>query len=85
MREPTKGKSSIQLLQLLMEEISTTQVPIGSLAVILSVIFSIVFIAKAVIARQKDFYDKSNLLAKGNKIEETLEDKKRRLELLLKK
>ena len=64
---------------------SETIVPLGSLALIFSAISILVFIRKANIARQNDEYIKNRMGAKRTEKTESLEDKKRRLELLLKK
>ena len=68
-----------------MEEISATIVPMGSLALIFAVISILVFIRKASIARQADKAIKNRIEEKRNENTESLEEQKRRLELLLKK
>ncbi len=68
-----------------MEEMSTTIVPLGSLALIFAVISTLVFLRKASIARQADESIKNRMEAKRNKKTESLEEQKKRLELLLRK
>jgi len=68
-----------------MEEINTTVVPLGSLALIFAVISIFVFLRKALIARQADESLKSRMETKIIEQTETLEDQKKRLELLLRK
>ena len=68
-----------------MEEISSTIVPLGSLALIFAVISILVFLRKASIARQADESIKNRMEAKRNEKTESLEEQKKRLELLLKK
>ena len=68
-----------------MEEMSTTIVPIGSLALIFAVISIFVFLRKATIARQTEVSIKSRIEAKRNEKTESLEEQKKRLELLLRK
>ena len=68
-----------------MEEMSATIVPLGSLAFLFAVISVLVFLRKASIARQADASMKKRLEAKRNEKSETLEEQKKRLELLLKK
>ena len=68
-----------------MEEISATIVPLGSLALIFTVISILVLIRKANIAREADESIKNRMDAKRKEKAESLEEKKRRLELLLKK
>ena len=68
-----------------MEEMSTTIVPLGSLALIFAVISILVFLRKASIARQADESIKNRMEAKRNEKTESLEEQKKRLELLLKK
>jgi len=68
-----------------MEEMSTTIVPLGSLALIFAVISILVFLRKASIARQADESIKNRMEAKRNEKTESLEEQKKRLELLLRK
>jgi len=68
-----------------MEEMSATIVPLGSLAFLFAVISILVFLRKASIARQADASMKKRIEAKRNEKSETLEEQKKRLELLLKK
>ena len=68
-----------------MEEMSATIVPLGSLAFLFAVISALVFLRKASIARQADVSIKNRIEAKRNEKSETLEEQKKRLELLLKK
>jgi len=68
-----------------MEEMSSTIVPLGSLALIFAVISILVFLRKASIARQADESIKNRMEAKRNEKIESLEEQKKRLELLLRK
>ncbi len=68
-----------------MEETSATIVPLGSLALIFAVISILVLLRKATIARQAEETIKNRIEAKRKQKDETLEDKKKRLEILLKK
>ena len=68
-----------------MEEMSTTIVPLGSLALVFAVISILVFLRKASIARQADESIKNRMEAKRNEKTESLEEQKKRLELLLRK
>ncbi len=68
-----------------MEEMSATIVPLGSLAFIFAVISILVFLRKASIARQADESIKNRMEAKRNEKTESLEEQKKRLELLLRK
>tara|TARA_B100000965_G_C19600112_1_gene762105 strand:+ start:2978 stop:3184 length:207 start_codon:yes stop_codon:yes gene_type:complete len=68
-----------------MEEISSTIVPVGSLALIFAVISILVFIRKASISRQEDALITNRIDIEKKESPESLEDRKRRLELLLKK
>tara|TARA_Y100001968_G_scaffold329914_1_gene380381 strand:- start:97 stop:303 length:207 start_codon:yes stop_codon:yes gene_type:complete len=68
-----------------MEEMSTTIVPLGSLALIFAVISILVFLRKAAIAKQSDVPSENSLGAIRNEKKETLEEQKKRLELLLRK
>ena len=68
-----------------MEEMSATIVPLGSLALGFAVISILVFIRKAKIARQADESIKNRMEAKRNEKTESLEEQKKRLELLLRK
>ena len=68
-----------------MEEMSATIVPLGSLAFLFAVISVLVFLRKASITRQADASMKKRIEAKRNEKSETLEEQKKRLELLLKK
>ncbi len=68
-----------------MEEMSTTIVPLGSLALVFAMISILVFLRKATIARQSDESIKNRMEAKRNEKTESLEEQKKRLELLLRK
>ena len=68
-----------------MEEMSATIVPLGSLAFLFAVISILVFLRKARIARQADESIKNRMEAKRNEKTESLEEQKKRLELLLRK
>ena len=68
-----------------MEEMSTTIVPLGSLALLFAVLSILVFLRKASIARQADESIKNRMEAKRNEKTESLEEQKKRLELLLRK
>ena len=68
-----------------MEEMNETIVPLGSLALIFALISVIVFSRKSIIARQVDESIKNRMEARKKEKTESLEDQKKRLELLLKK
>ena len=68
-----------------MKEMSSTIVPLGSLALIFAVISILVFLRKASIARQADESIKNRMEAKRKEKTESLEEQKKRLELLLRK
>ena len=68
-----------------MEEMSTTIVPLGSLALSFALISILVFLRKASIARQADESIRNRMEANRNEKTESLEEQKKRLELLLKK
>ena len=68
-----------------MEEMSATIVPLGSLAFLFAVISVLVFLRKASIARQADKSIKNRMEAKRNEKTESLEEQKKRLEILLRK
>ena len=68
-----------------MEEMSETIVPLGSLALIFAVISILVFLRKASIARQADESIKNRMEAKRSEKNESLEEQKKRLELLIRK
>ena len=68
-----------------MEEMSETIVPLGSLALLFAVISILVFLRKASIARQADESIKNRMEAKRNEKTESLEEQKKRLEILLRK
>ena len=68
-----------------MEEMSATIVPLGSLALVFAVISILVIVRKASIARQAEESIKNSIEAKINGDNESLEEQKKRLELLLKK
>ena len=68
-----------------MEEMSSTIVPLGSLALIFAVISILVILRKASIQRQADESIRKRMDAKRNEKTESLEEQKKRLELLLKK
>ena len=64
---------------------SATIVPLGSLALIFAVISILFFLRKASIARQADESIKNRMEAKRNEKTESLDEQKKRLELLLRK
>ena len=68
-----------------MEEINATIVPLGSLAILFALFSIIIFIIKASIARQTDVYIKKKFDSKIQEQQESLEEQKRRLEILLRK
>ena len=68
-----------------MEEMSATIVPVGSLALRFAVISILVFLRKASIARQADESIKNRMEAKKNEKTDSLEEQKKRLEILLRK
>ena len=68
-----------------MEEMSATIVPIGSLAIVFAVITVLVFLRKSSIARQNDESTSNRIEIKRNEKTESLEEQKKRLELLLRK
>ena len=68
-----------------MEELNTTIVPLGSLALIFGLISILVFIRKAIITRQTDKSIRNRMDEKRKEKSESLEEQKKRLELLLKK
>ena len=68
-----------------MEEMSATIVPLGSLAILFAVISILFFLRKASIARQADDSIKNKMEANRNEKNESLEEQKKRLELLLRK
>ena len=68
-----------------MEEMSATIVPLGSLAFLFAVISVLVFLRKVSIARQADASIKNRIEAKRNEKTESLEEQKKRLEILLRK
>jgi len=68
-----------------MEEMRATIVPLGSLAIVFAVISILVFLRKASIARQADESVKNRMAAKRKEKTESLEEQKKRLELLLRK
>tara|TARA_Y100001968_G_C19023426_1_gene556246 strand:+ start:399 stop:605 length:207 start_codon:yes stop_codon:yes gene_type:complete len=68
-----------------MEEINATIVPLGSLAILFALFSIIIFIIKASIARQTDVYIKKKMNSKKQEQQESLEEQKRRLEILLRK
>ena len=68
-----------------MDEISSTIVPLGSLALIFALISILVFIRKVSIARQSNKSINNRMEAKRKEKTESLEEQKRRLEILLKK
>tara|TARA_Y100001968_G_scaffold70427_1_gene61572 strand:- start:713 stop:919 length:207 start_codon:yes stop_codon:yes gene_type:complete len=68
-----------------MERMDATIVPVGSLALIFGVISILVFLRKANISRQADASIKKRMEEKRNEKTESLEEQKKRLELLLKK
>ena len=68
-----------------MEEMSTTIVPLGSLALVFGVISILFFLRKASISRKTDESIKNRMKAKRNEKAESLEEQKKRLELLLRK
>ena len=68
-----------------MEEMSATIVPLGSLAIVFAVISILVFLRKANLARQADESIKKRMETKRNEKNESLEEQRKRLELLLRK
>jgi len=68
-----------------MEEVITTIVPLGSLAILFAVFSILVFLRKASIARQADDSIRNRIEAKLNEKTESLDEQKKRLEILLKK
>tara|TARA_Y100001968_G_scaffold225334_1_gene208169 strand:- start:31 stop:237 length:207 start_codon:yes stop_codon:yes gene_type:complete len=68
-----------------MEEMSETIVPLGSLAIIFAFISIIVFMKKASLANHADRSIKKRMVEKRKEKTESLEEQKRRLELLLRK
>ena len=68
-----------------MEEMSETIVPLGSLALLFGVIAILVFLRKARIAREADESIKNRMEAKRNERTESLEEQKKRLELMFRK
>ena len=68
-----------------MEEMSTTIVPLGSLAILFAVFSILVFFRNANIARQAEVSIKNRIDATRNEKNESLEEQKKRLELLLRK
>ena len=68
-----------------MEEMSATIVPLGSLALIFAVISILFFLRKASIATHVDESIKNRMEAKRNEKTESLEEQKKRLEILLRK
>ena len=68
-----------------MEEMSATIVPLGSLAIIFALISILFFVRNASIARQADESIKNRMEAKRNEKTESLEEQKKRLEILLRK
>ena len=68
-----------------MEEMSSTIVPLGSLALIFACLTTVVFIRKATIARQVDESIKKRIKANRKEKNQSLAEQKRRLEILLKK
>jgi len=64
---------------------SATIVPLGSLALLFAVISILVFLRKASIARQADESIKNRMEAKRTEKTESLEEQKKRLEMLLRK
>ena len=68
-----------------MEEINATIVPLGSLALAFAVISILVFLRKASIAREADESINNRMDGKRKEKTESLEEQKKRLELLLRK
>ena len=68
-----------------MEEMSATIVPLGSLAIVFAVISILLFLRKSRITKRADESIKNRMEAKRNEKNESLEEQKKRLELLLKK
>ena len=64
---------------------SATIVPVGSLALLFAAISILVFLRKASIARKADESMKDRMEEKRKEKNESLEEQKKRLELLLKK
>ena len=68
-----------------MNQMSETVVPLGSLALIFAVISFFFFLSKAAIARRANESINNRIKAKRNEKKESLDEQKKRLELLLKK
>ena len=68
-----------------MEEMGPTIVPLGSLAFVFALISFLVFLRKARIAKQVDESIKNRMQAKMIEKTESLDEQKKRLELLLRK
>ena len=68
-----------------MEEMSETIVPLGSLAIVFALISVLVFIRKASIERQDNESIKNRMNVKRKEKNESLEEQKKRLEILLRK
>ena len=68
-----------------MEETSATIVPLGSLALIFALTSILIFLRKATVAKQAEETIKNRIEAKRKQNNETLEEQKKRLEILLKK
>tara|TARA_Y100001968_G_C18875792_1_gene489398 strand:- start:91 stop:297 length:207 start_codon:yes stop_codon:yes gene_type:complete len=68
-----------------MEEMNSTTVPLGSLALLFAVTTILVLLRKARIARQAYESNKNRIETKRTIKTETLDEQKKRLELLLKK
>ena len=68
-----------------MEEMSTTTVPLGSLAILFAVISVLVLIRKTSLTRETDLAIKERIEAKKKLNNLSLSEQKKRLDLLLKK
>ena len=68
-----------------MEDMSETIVPLGSLALLFGVMSILVFLRKAINAREADESIKNKMEAKRNERTESLEEQKKRLELMFRK
>ena len=68
-----------------MEELSTTIIPLGSLAVLFAGVFILAAIMNTSLSRKADKAIASRMSAKRKEKNESLSEQKQRLELLLKK
>ena len=68
-----------------MKEISATIVPLGSLAIIFGSLYIVLLLRKSIVARKADETIKIRMKSTRKEKNESLEEQKRRLELLIKK